>query len=306
MLRYALGKECEDIEAHDRAFAHVEAGARLWRRHADYDPRSEIAEIDRIIMSQNSTWLACIARSRVIAAPVFVCGLPRTGTTLVDRIIACHSAVESVGETGVFAVEAGRALRARHALDAPDFSAIGEQYICTVRSVFAPRKSRVVDKTLQNYLYCGMIHAALPQAKIILVERCPMDAAWAIYKAHFREGFLFSYDLVELADYYLAFRRLVEHWKKTLPSHSVLTVSYEEVVRYPREQSIRILDFLGLPWEESTLSFHESRTPATTASAVQVRRPIYTTSIDKWRLHRDALAPFRDRLSRSVPGVAES
>jgi tetratricopeptide (TPR) repeat protein len=301
MLRYALAKECEDIEAHDRAFAHVDAGAKLWRQHADYDARAEIAEIDRIITTQNSAWLASIARSRVVDAPVFVCGLPRTGTTLAERIITSHSAVDSVGETGVFAIEAARALRARRASGAPDFNTIGEQYICTVSNVFAPQKSRFVDKTLQNYLYCGLIHAALPQAKIILVERCPMDAAWALYKAHFQAGYLFSYDLAELADYYLAFRRIVEHWKKTLPSHAVLTVSYEDVVWSPREQSVRILEFLGLPWEESTLRFHESRAPSATASAVQVRRPIYATSIDKWRLHAGALAPFRDRLLKSLP-----
>jgi len=302
-LRYALGKECEDIQAHDRAFAHVAAGAQLWRRHADYDVRTELAEIDRIIMSQNSVWLASIPPSRVLDAPVFVCGLPRTGTTLVERIIASHSAVDSVGETGVFAIEAGRAQRARHASDATDFNAIGEQYISTVRSVFGPRKSRFVDKTLHNYLYCGLIHAALPQAKIILVERSPMDAAWALYKAHFQTGFLFSYDLAELADYYLAFHRIVEHWKKTLPSHAVLTVNYEDVVRSAPKQSTRMLEFLGLPWEESTLSFHESAMPSATASAVQVRRPMYTTSIGKWRLHEEALAPFRNRLLKSLPNL---
>jgi tetratricopeptide (TPR) repeat protein len=306
MLRYAVAKECEDLDEHDRAFAHVAAGAKLWRRHIGYDASAHLAEINRIIETQDSAWLASVAGSRVVDAPVFVCGLPRTGTTLVERIIASHSAVGSVGETGIFAIEAARAIRERPASGAPDVDAIGSRYIRAVEGVFAPQKPRFVDKTLQNYLYCGLIHAALPKAKVILVERGPMDTAWALYKAHFSAGFLFSYDLAELADYYLAYRRLVEHWKKTLPAHAVLTVRYEDVIRDLREQSARIVEFLGLPWEDSTLRFHESRAPSATASAVQVRRPIYATSVDKWRFHAEALAPFRDRLSKSLPHFESS
>lgn len=117
-------------------------GASLWRRHMAYDARAEIAEIDRIIATQSGAWRAPIAPSCVTDAPVFVCGLPRTGTTLVERIIASHSAADSVGETNVFPVEASRALRAWNASGAPDFNAIGEQYISPVKNVFAPQKSR--------------------------------------------------------------------------------------------------------------------------------------------------------------------
>jgi hypothetical protein len=114
---------------------------------------------------------------------------------------------------------------------------------------------------------------------------------------------MFSYDLVELADYYLAYRRIVAHWKETLPAPTVLTVSYEDLVENPREQSARIVEFLGLPWEESTLRFHESPSPSATASAVQVRRPVYATSIGKWRLHAKALASFSERISKSSLNV---
>jgi tetratricopeptide (TPR) repeat protein len=233
ILRYTLAKECEDIDRHDDAFAHVDAGAILWRRHANYDVNADIAQIDRIIETQGHRWLASVAGSRIADAPTFVCGLPRTGTTLVERIIASHNAVDSVGETNVFAIEAARNLGARPALSVSDFEAMGRRYLRVIKNVFSPRASRFVDKTLQNYLYCGMICAALPRAKIILVERRPMDTAWALYKAHFRAGFLFSYDLIALADYYLAYRRIVEHWKKTLPSHALLTVKYEDIVRTP-------------------------------------------------------------------------
>lgn len=303
LVRYALGKECEDVEAHDRAFTHVAAGARLLRQHVDYDVRADIAAIERGIATQNRSWLAALTRGGSDAAPVFVCGLPRTGTTLVERIIAAHSAVDSVGETGVFPAQAARALSVRPAVSVPDFDRLGERYLRTVSEGFAPAKSRFVDKTLHNYLYCGLIHAALPRAKIILMLRGPMATAWALYKAHFQAGYLFSYELADLADYYLAYRRVVEHWKDTLPAHALLTVSYEDVVRFPAEQSVRILEFLCLPWEESTLRFHESQAPSATASAVQVRRPIYSTSIDAWRRHAGSLAPFRERLLRSCPAL---
>jgi tetratricopeptide (TPR) repeat protein len=303
LLRYALGKECEDVEAHDRAFAHVAAGAGLLRQHVAYDVRADLAAVERAIATQNRSWLAALARNGSAAGPVFVCGLPRTGTTLVERIIAAHSAVDSVGETGVFPAQAARALSVRPAASVADFDRLGERYLRTVSEVFAPAKSRFVDKTLHNYLYCGLIHAALPQAKIILMLRGPMATAWALYKAHFQGGYLFSYDLADLADYYLAYHRVVEHWKDVLPSHTLLTVSYEEVVRFPAEQSARILEFLGLPWEESTLRFHESQAPSATASATQVRRPIYSTSVDTWRRHARSLAPFRDRLLRACPAL---
>jgi tetratricopeptide (TPR) repeat protein len=305
MLRYAAGKECEDIDDHARAFAHADAGAKLWRGHHACDAAAALAEIDRIARTQDSAWLASLAKSRAAAAPVFVCGLPRTGTTLVERIVASHSAIDSVGETGVFAIETARALRERKTAGAPDFEAIAERYVRTVEGVYAPAEARFVDKTLNHYLYCGLIHAALPNAKIILMERGPMDTAWALYKAHFSAGFLFSYDLEELADYYVAYRRLVEHWKTTLPAHAVLTVKYEDVVGNLRQQSLRIVEFLGLPWEESTQRFHESRAPSSTASAVQIRRPIYATSIGKWRMHTEALAPFRDRLAKAAPGFEQ-
>ncbi len=291
-LRYALAKECEDIGEDARAFAHVAAGAALWRANIPYDARAELASIDRLI----GAGPAKSSRAGGIAhAPIFVCGLPRTGTTLIERIVSSHSGVAAVGETGAFAAEAARALWKDPAK--PDFDAIGARYAAVVEGVFAPPKPRFVDKTLQNYLYCGLIAAALTKAKIILVERDPFDAAWALYKAHFNGGFLFSYDLEELADYCRAYRRLVAHWKSTLGPERLLTVAYEDVVHDLPGQSRRIVTFLELPWEEEILRFHESRAPSATASAVQVRRPIYATSIGRWRRHAQGLQPFVARMA---------
>src|SRR5262249_42703146 len=211
MLRFALGKECEDLELWGRAFDHVEAGCLLQHRSLPRDPAAEIGEIDAIIHAHTRRWIEAAPHGYAAASPVFVTGLPRTGTTLVERIIASHSAMDSVGETSAFAAEMRRATAARPG--GRDLEGIGRRYLDAGGALRVPDNVRFVDKTLENYLYCGLIHAALPSAKIILVQRIPMDSCWAIYKAHFRGKFAFSYHQSELADYYLAYRRLSQHWR---------------------------------------------------------------------------------------------
>jgi tetratricopeptide (TPR) repeat protein len=298
LLHFAVGKELEDLGECARAFDHVAAGAALQRRSVSYDPIAEIAEIDRIIRTQTPAWLASCAAGFAAAEPVFVVGLPRTGTTLVERIIASHSAIVSAGESGAFAVELQRATKGNP--DRPGLADIGRRYVDAVAAFGVPRNRRFIDKTLQNYLYCGAIHAALPRAKIVLIQRQPLDACWAIYKAHFQGKFLFSYDQLELAEYYLAFRRLAHHWKSTLPASALLELWYEDVVRDQAAASRRIIEFVGLPWEEGVLRFHESQAPAATASAVQVRRPLYASSVGKWRRYAERLVPLRTRLAREL------
>src|SRR5262249_27508107 len=161
-----------------RAFAHIAAGADLQRRLTAYDPRTDIAEIDGIIATQTRAWLAALPPGCRDAAPVFVVGLPRTGTTLVERIIAGHGAMTSMGEPAAFAAALHRSMRAG---GRADFAELGRHYLEQVTAAFAPPGGhRFVDKTLRNYLLCGIIHAALPHAKIVLVRRHPLDAGWAI------------------------------------------------------------------------------------------------------------------------------
>jgi tetratricopeptide (TPR) repeat protein len=298
MLHFALAKEHEDLDQHASAFDHVAAGSDLQRGSISYDGQAEIAEIDRIIDTQTRAWLSSRPAGSSIADPVFVAGLPRTGTTLVERIIGSHSAMISAGETGAFSVELRRATKA--APDSLDMADIGRRYVAAVAACNVPANRRFVDKTLQNYLHCGMIHAALPRAKIILVQRRPLDACWAIYKAHFQGKFLFSYHQIELAEYFLAFRRLARHWQSTLPRHALLEVNYEDIVNNPTAESRRLIEFAGLPWQDEVLRFYESQAPSATASAVQIRRPIYASSVGKWRHHGEPLQPLRTRLAREI------
>ncbi len=297
MLRFALGKEYEDLDEHDRAFDHVNAGCDLQHRSITHDRAAEIAEIDRIIHTHTRGWIDAAPPGYRAAAPVFVAGLPRTGTTLVERIIASHSAMTSAGETGAFAAEMNRAMKGTSA----DPADLGRRYVDSVTAFRVPQNVRFIDKTLQNYLYCGLIHTALPAARIILVQRHPMDACWAIYKAHFRGKFSFSYHQIELAEYYLAYRRLSRHWRAALPPDVLLEMNYEDIVRDQSAASQRLLSFVGLPWDDEVLRFHESPAPSATASAVQVRRPIYSSSVGKWRHHAERLAPLRARLARELP-----
>ncbi len=301
LLRFALGKECEDLEQYARAFSHVDAGCALQRGLIGPNRTGGIAEIGRVIASHTNSWIAAAPNGHATAEPVFVTGLPRTGTTLVERIIASHPAMTSVGETSAFAAQFSRLAAAGAAGGDPE--RLGTNYM-EAAAVFRTRPdARFVDKTLENYLYCGLIHVSLPAAKIIMVQRRAMDACWAIFKAHFQSKFPFSYDQTEVAEYYLAYRRLTKHWKETLSPETLLEINYEDIVGDQEATSRKLIAFVGLSWEDEVLRFHESPMPSTTASAVQVRRPVYASSVSKWRHHADRLEPLRARLTRELPAA---
>jgi tetratricopeptide (TPR) repeat protein len=306
LVRFALAKECEDVGDDVRAFDYIKSGGDLHRRHLRYDVKSDASLVDRLIADQTRSALEAMPSGYHGDAPIFIVGLPRSGTTLVERIVSAHSEVTAAGELGAFTAELMRAtrtdMRAHPALwidrfRTIDTTALGLGYSRVARETGILPARRFTDKYPPNFLYCGAIHSALPNAKIIAVRRNPMDTCFALYKAHFASGaYPYSYRLDELADYYLAFRRLMDHWKVTLPTGSLLEVAYEDIVGDLEGQSRRILAFLNLPWQDEVLKFHASSAPATTASAVQVRQPIYTSSIGKWRRYADRLAPLRDRL----------
>jgi hypothetical protein len=185
--------------------------------------------------------------------------------------------------------------------NAPDPAELGRRYLAAAIAFGRLDGRRFVDKTLANYLYCGLIHAALPRSKIILVQRHPLDACWAIYKTLFQGHFLLSYDQVELAEYYIAYRHLSQHWQSVLPANSLLSLDYEDIVQDQAEASRRLIAFLDLPWDENVLRFHQNQAASSTASAVQVRRQIYSSSVAKWQTQAKRLMPLRSRLARVIP-----
>jgi len=301
-LRFALAKECEDVGEYSRSFAHLRGACGSQRKHMRYDVDDDIGVMTAIRSAHTAAALGALPAGFDTDEPIFVLGLPRTGTTLVERILASHSDVYSAGELSNFATEMIRAIdggaqtTGKQDLVAKtltlDFAALGRTYLESTRPGTGHR-ARFIDKLPMNYLYCGLMHKALPKAKIIALQRDPMDTCYAVYKAMFTGAYPFSYDLQDLGKYFLAYRDLMAHWGETLGT-SLLTVDYETLVAEQEQQSKRIVDFCGLPWQPACLDFHQIGSVSTTASAVQVRQPIYSSSVGKWRNYQKELAPLTE------------
>jgi tetratricopeptide (TPR) repeat protein len=308
-LRYALAKEYEDLKDYPRSFAHLRRGAQIRRQHLRYDAAVDVATVDWIIdafpHSQPRVSRDAAAYSRT-EAPIFIVGLPRSGSTLIDRILGNHSQVFSAGELHAFAItlvdavrrQSGRSKLARQELVAlsaqVDFSALGSNYR-KLASSGVPAGMRFTDKMPLNYLYLGLIRRALPNAKIIHVTRAPMAAGYAMYKMLFQDGYPFSYDLTELGKYYVAYRRLMDHWRRVLPD-AIYDLAYEDLVIDQVGETRKVLKFCGLEWQEACAHFHLNATATTTASASQVRQPIYTESVSQWRHYAKELTELSDVL----------
>ncbi len=324
-LRYALAKEYEDLGEYERSFAHLQIGARTRREHLRYDVAQDVATAEWIIEAYPTgpdpaarspgTPTARSGDAAADESPIFILGLPRSGTTLVERILASHSHVVSAGELNDFALAlvaaargtSGAAPLPRRELVARsatlDFAALGRDYLRRARAQLGGER-RFIDKMPLNYLYCGLIRRALPAAKIVHLHRHPLAAGYAMYKTLFRDGYPFSYDLGEIARYYAAYRRLMEHWQATMPG-AIHSLSYEALVAEPEATTRSLMEFCGLDWEDALSRFHLNPTPSTTASAAQVRRPIYDSAVNQWRHYERELAPLREAMiAAGVAGVA--
>ena len=301
-IRFALAKEAEDIKDYDKSFSFRKSACDLQRRSINYNVNEDLAVIDKIIQTHTTEKLGIASKGYATSEPIFIMGLPRSGTTLVERILSSHSEVFAAGELNEFAFallkaakdQPGQQTLSKQALVEQslslDIHELGKTYIDSTR----PRTGHTahfIDKLPLNYLYCGLINSALPNAKMILLDRNPMDICYAVYKTLFTLPYPFSYDLSDLGKYYLAYRRLTEHWCKTI-GDALLIVSYEELVNEQEAQSRRIVEFCGLNWEDACLDFHNNQAASSTASAVQVRQPIYTSSIGQWRYYEKQLQPL--------------
>jgi tetratricopeptide (TPR) repeat protein len=308
-IRYALAKEYEDQGEYTASWNHLSVGAALRRRHLQYDPATDLATVDWLIESFPAN------QSRLpgddSGQPIFIVGMPRTGSTLVDRILGSHAQVHSAGELVDFGnavvAQAKRALgrdgTRRELITASariDFAALGAEYLARTRHRVGQRP-RFTDKLPLNYLYCGLIAAALPNARIVHVTRHPLATCYGAYKVLFDQGYPFSYDLGELADYYAGYRRLMAHWQATIPGR-ITEISYEKLVAAPETVCRRLLAALDLEWDSACMEFYKNPSPIATASAAQARRPIYSKAVSHWRNFTIQLAPVRERLeARGIP-----
>lgn len=301
-LYYALGKELEDLGRWNQAFEYYEKGGNAARSTMDYDVATEVAAMDRIAEVCSREWLAADpVTTESEPTPIFIVGLPRTGTTLTERILSCHSQVESIGETQVLNMVLDRLGNASSGGDNADLilealahgpaSVVAAGYVEAVayRLGGAPF---FIDKLPENVLYLGVIAKAWPKARIVHLRRHPMDACFAMYKQSY---FRFAYTLDDLAEYYLAYDRLSRHWREVLHDRMV-EVRYEDLVGDSDRVIRELLDRLRLPFETACLHFEENVAPIATASSVQVREKAHTRSVSKWKRFARQLEPLRARL----------
>jgi tetratricopeptide (TPR) repeat protein len=304
-LRHALAKEYEDVGRYDESFEQLSRGASKRRQFMKYDVAADVATVDWIIEAFPSG-PAGPDPTAAADSPIFIVGLPRSGTTLVERILGNHSQMTSGGELNHFALSLVDAVRGpgpgaalpRRELVARsagvNFADLGRDYLSRAKATVGTER-RFIDKMPLNYLYCGLIRRALPHAKIVHLTRHPMAACYAMYKMLFQDGYPFSYDLDEIARYYIAYRRLMDHWHSSMPG-AVFQLPYEALVTDQLGTTRRVLDYCDLPWEEACARHEKNEAAATTASAAQVRRPIYDSSLSQWRNYERQLEGLRRRL----------
>jgi tetratricopeptide (TPR) repeat protein len=303
LLRYAIAKEYEDLGAYRESFSQLAIGARRQRELLDYNVAVDVATVEWIISAYPQVGGM---RQGAADAPIFIVGLPRSGTTLVERILGSHSCVYAAGELNHFAlclVDAVRRASGGAPLPRPElvarsasinFAALGREYLGRVAALgFA--QAWFTDKMPLNYLYLGLIRRALPGARIVHVRRHPLAVCYAMYKNLFEGAYPFSYDLNEIARYYLAYRRLMAHWGKIMPE-GIHEVSYERLVFDQLGETRRLLEFCGLTWEDACVDFQQNPAATVTASAAQVRQRIYSSSVAQWRHYEAELDGLRSEL----------
>ncbi|MCR6684933.1 tetratricopeptide repeat-containing sulfotransferase family protein [Pseudoxanthomonas sp.] len=304
---YALGKELEDLGEHEDSFAALAVGAQKRRGTLNYDASAFYAILDEIREVMDAQAMSAPARGHEEEGAIFIVGMPRTGTTLAERMLLQSDRVANAGELTDFGylmtTEVGKVRAATPSLSPAkasavlDFAALGKAYMRGARQM-AGGSACFIDKMPANYMYCGVIHRALPKAKIIHLVRDSLDTCYAVFKTLFFNAYEFSYDLDELADYYIAYRKMMRHWHEVMPD-VILDVRYEDLVTDPEGQSRRIYEWCGLEWTPAALDVPDQKKVFATASAAQVREPVHARSVGSSRKHLHRLAPLVEKLQRS-------
>jgi tetratricopeptide (TPR) repeat protein len=301
LLGNALTKELEDVGRPGEALEQLCAINSEHRQSLTYSFSRDAALFDAV----EAAWPLTPATTAPAEAPIFIIGMPRTGTTLVDRILSSHPSVESAGELQAMplAVKKAAGTQTPTVMDAETIAAagrarmemIGRDYLNRAAHHRRQPELRFTDKFPGNFFYAGFIARALPAAKIVCLRRHPMDTVLSNFRNLFAVSsryYDYSYDLLDIAAYYVRFDRLMSLWRETLPGR-LIELRYEDLVADQEGESRRLLAHCGLDWADSCLSFHTNNAPVATPSAAQVRRPIYADSIGRWKRHADVLEPVR-------------
>jgi tetratricopeptide (TPR) repeat protein len=312
-LHFALGRALEHRKDYAAAFAHYAIGNARRRRTMPFDIKIFENKSRRVAGCFDTAFFAgMVGAGYADRASIFIVGLPRSGSTLVEQILASHSSVEGTFELpNVLTIvrefdhsdpQHDAYPEAVRAVPLERFAGLGRRYIDETAPIRSGRP-RFIDKMPNNFSHVGLIHAMLPNATIIDVRRHPMDSCFSTYKQHFADGQSFSYDLDDLGRYFRCYLSLMDHWDQVLPG-KVLHLQYEELVREPETNIRRLLTHCGLDFEPACLAFHETKRPVRTASAEQVRQPLYASGIGYWKHFEAQLEPLRRALGDSMERFA--
>ena len=303
-LDFALAKAYADLKDPTRSFTHLLSGNALKRAQITYDEAGVLGFFDRV----QTLFSPALLREKESlggdpsAAPIFIMGMPRSGSTLVEQILASHPDVHGTGELPAFArisnAVGGGGVYPEFVsgLDGAALKAIGKDYLAELRKS-APTSPRITDKMLSNYFYAGLIHLALPNAPIIHTVRDPLDNCLSCFSKLFIEELNQTYDLGELGRYYRRYEILMAHWRRVLPQGRILDVRYEDLVADLEGQARRIIAHCGLAWDARCLSFHNTDRPVRTASFLQVRQPIYKNAVGRAQAYDAFLGPLKIALA---------
>lgn len=305
-LHFAIGKAYDDIGDYEKAFRHFKTGADLKRAKLSYDEAQTFGFFDSIREVFNADYFASRPfEGRSTAVPVFIIGMPRSGSTLVEQVLSNHPDTFGAGEIKEFSRQLN-ALRGRfpglpkypqivQRMNAAQYALVADGYLSKVTAL-APKAARITDKLLTNYYFVGLLHTLFPNARFIHTRRNPVDTCLSAFTKLFKDDMPHSYDLGELGRYYRKYDELMAHWEAVLPPGVLKTFVYEDVVDDLPRMARELIDFVRLPWNDACLSFHESSRPVRTASVVQVRKPVYSSSVGRFRRYGRELQPLIDAL----------
>lgn len=294
-LRFAIGKYCDDVNDFARAFENFRRGNELLRTAAqEYDRKRRSQFIEELIRGHTREAISNIgAAGSTSTKPVFVVGMPRSGTSLAEQIIASHPAAYGAGELHFWAPLIAKDMgSARGILSETARLEVAKDCLQLLESLSASA-SRVIDKAPANSDFLGPIYSVFPNARVIYMQRDPVDTCLSCYFQQFLPGINFAFDLSDLAHYYREHRRIMAHWRAVLPPGFILEVPYEELVADPETWSRKMLDFIGLEWNPRVLEFETTQRQVVTASAWQVRQKIYRSSVARWRNYEKCIGPLK-------------
>jgi len=304
LAQFSLGKAYLDIGDSKRAFQHYDTANRQKRSTFTYDSAATGKWLERIAATFTPELFERMQGPGAPSElPVFIIGMPRSGTTLVEQILSSHSQVTGAGELPFLrqiVEDRGEFPGSMSSLKQDDLAQMGQAYLARIASL-AGQKSRLINKMPANFFYAGLIPLILPGARIIHCRRDPVDTCLSCYTKLFAGEQSFTYEQTELGEFYTYYSKLMEHWAQVLPADRYIEVDYEAVVDDLDGEARRLVNFLGLPWEDACLRFHDNRRVVRTASVNQVRQPIYKTSKGRWQAHADQLGPLLAALGITAP-----